>query len=112
MTVPAGTGPVGAWELVRVNGSALPVTLSSREGGTIEILGEDILLRLDQSYAMFTVERFGSGANTTAADTVNNLGYWGVTGGDLLIGITPATQRGDTLMIRSNARGLSVYARR
>ena len=112
VTAPAGTGPVGTWELVRVNNSALPVTLTSREDVAIEILSEDILLRVDQSYATFTVEKFGSGANATAADTVNNLGYWGVTSGDLLIGITPATQRGDTLTIRSNARGLSVYARR
>ena len=111
-TAPPVVGPAGIWELASVNGVALPALVATTRYNQ-QIVGEDILLRANHTYALITVERFFTG-NTppAAADTVYNLGYWNNTGGDLVIGVVVATERGDTLMIRSSDRGLSVYARR
>jgi hypothetical protein len=110
-TVPPAAGPTGIWQLVGVNGVAIPdVIISARYNQ--QIAAEDIVLRANHTYAMFTVERFFTGnAPPAAADTVYNLGYWNTTNGDLVIGAVGATQSGDTLSIRSSDRGLSVYAR-
>lgn len=111
-TAPSVAGPAGIWELVSVNGVPLPALLVTARYNQ-QILGEDILLRPNHTFAMFTVERFFTG-NTppAAADTVSNLGYWNNTSGDLVIGSVVATEAGDTLTIRSGGRGLSTYARR
>jgi hypothetical protein len=95
-----------------LNGVALPALRVTARYNQ-QIVGEDILLRTDHTYAMFTVERFFTG-NTppAAADTVYNLGYWNITSGELVIGAVAATEAGDTLTIRSDDRGLSTYARR
>jgi hypothetical protein len=76
---------------------------------------QDTVKRLEWLSSCFLVGLGCSTAPTAppaAADTVYNLGYWNNTGGDLVIGVVVATERGDTLMIRSSDRGLSVYARR
>ena len=111
-TALADARPVGIWEMVGVNGIALPAVITSARYSQ-QIVGEDILLRANHTYAMFTVEKFFAGnIPPAAADTVYNLGYWNTTSGDLVIGVIGATLSGDTLMIRSSGRGLSVYARR
>jgi len=77
-----------------------------------QIVGEDILLRANHTYATFTVEKvFAGNISPAGADTVYNLGYWNTTSGDLVIGVVGAEQSGDTLRIRSSDRGLSAYAR-
>ena len=111
VTAPPNAGPAGTWELVRVNAAAVPVTVASGRIA-IKILYEVIFLRADQTFSIFTVEKIGDVSSATPPETVYNYGYWGDTGDDLLIGITPVTRLGDTLTIRSNSRGLSVYARR
>jgi hypothetical protein len=111
-TVPPAAGPTGIWQLVGVNGVAIPAVIISANYNQ-QIASEDIVLRANHAYAMFTVERFFAGnVPPAAADTVYNLGYWNTTSGDLVIGAVGATQSGDTLSIRSSDRGLSVYARR
>ena len=107
----SNTGAAGTWELVRVNAAPVPVTFTSR-GTAFKILSEIIFLRPDQTFSIFTVEKTGDVASAGPGETVTNYGYWGVEGGELSIGIAPATQLGDTLTIMSNSRGLSVYARR
>ncbi len=110
-TVPSAAGPAGIWQLVGVNGVAIPAVIISAHYNQ-QIASEDIVLRANHTYAMFTVERFFTGNIPPAtADTVYNLGYWNTTNGDLIIGAVGATQSGDTLSIRSSDRGLSVYAR-
>jgi hypothetical protein len=112
------TGPsiaktAGVWELQTVNGLPLPY-LRPTDQYTQQIVGEDIILRTNNTFASFTIERFFAGATppATAPDTVYNLGYWNTTSGDLVIGVASADQRGDTLTIRSSDRGLSTYIRR
>jgi hypothetical protein len=56
-TAPSVAGPAGIWELVSVNDVALPALLVTARY-TQQIAGEDILLRPNHTYAMFTVERF------------------------------------------------------
>jgi hypothetical protein len=111
-TVPPAAGPTGIWQLVGVNGVAIPAVIISARYEQ-QIVAEDIVLRANHTYAMFTVERFFTGNVPPAAvaDTVYNGGYWDTTNGDLIIGAVDATQSGDTLRIRSSDRGLSVYAR-
>jgi hypothetical protein len=111
VTAPPNSGATGTWELVRVNASQVPVTFTSR-GTAFKILYEVIFLRPDQTFSIFTLEKVGDVSSATPGETVNNYGYWEVTGGELLIGIAPAIQTGDTITIRSNSRGMSVYARR
>jgi hypothetical protein len=55
-TAPLVAGPAGIWELMSVNGVALPALLVT-ERYDQQIAGEDILLRTNHTYAMFTVER-------------------------------------------------------
>lgn len=111
LTVPPAAGPTGIWQLVGVNGVAIPAVIISAHYNQ-QIASEDIVLRANHTYAMFTVERcFDGNVPPAAADTVYNLGYWNTTSGDLVIGAVGATQSGDTLSIRSSDRGLSVYAR-
>ena len=110
-TVPQTEGPAGIWQLVGVNGVAIPTVIISARYNR-QIVAEDFVLRANHTYAMFTVEKFFTGnVPPAAADTVYNLGYWNTTNGDLVIGAVEATQSGDTLRIRSSDRGLSVYAR-
>ena len=111
-TVPQTEGPAGIWQLVGVNGVAIPAVIISARYNR-QIVAEDFVLRANHTYAMFTVERFFTGdvPPATPADTVYNLGYWNTTSGALVIGAVDATQSGDTLRIRSSDRGLSVYAR-
>jgi hypothetical protein len=96
-----------------VNGLPLPF-LRPTAHYTQQIVGEDIILRTNSTYASFTIERFFAGTTppATAPDTVYNLGYWNTTSGDLVIGVARAEQHGDTLTIRSSDRGLSTYVRR
>ena len=109
---PPVAGPAGVWELVTVNGVALPAMITSARYSQ-QIVGEDILLRANHTYATFTVEKvFAGNIPPAGADTVYNLGYWNTTSGDLVIGVVGAEQSGDTLRIRSSDRGLGIYARR
>jgi hypothetical protein len=111
-SAPSVAGPAGAWELESVNRVPLPALLTTA-GYSRQIVGEDILLRSNRTYASFTIERFLTGATPPApADTVYNLGYWDDTAGDLVIGAIAAEQSGDTLRIRSSDRGLSIYIRK
>jgi len=112
-TGPSVATTAGVWELQSINGLPLPFLRPTAQY-TQQIVGEDIILRSNNTFASFTIERFFSGATppATAADTVYNLGYWNTTSGDLVIGVASAEQRGDTLTIRSSDRGLSTYVRR
>jgi hypothetical protein len=112
-TGPSVATTAGVWELQTVNGLPLPFLRSTAQY-TQQIVGEDIILRTNNTFASFTIERFFSGTTppATAADTVYNLGYWNTTSGDLVIGVASAEQRGDTLTITSSDRGLSRYVRR
>ena len=112
-TGPSIASTAGVWELQTVNGLPLPF-LHPTAQYTQQIVGEDIILRTNNTFASFTIERFFTGTTPPAAapDTVYNLGYWNTTSGDLVIGVASATQRGDTLTIRSSDRGLSTYVRR
>lgn len=103
----------GVWELQTVNGLPLPFLRLTAQY-TQQIVGEDIILRTNNTFASFTIERFFTGTTPPAAapDTVYNLGYWNTTSGDLVIGVASAEQHGDTLTIRSSDRGLSTYLRR
>jgi hypothetical protein len=112
-TGPSVAATAGVWELLSVNGLPLPFLRPTAQY-TQQIVGEDIILRTNNTFASFTIERFFTGATppATAPDTVYNLGYWNTTSGDLVIGVASAAQRGDTLTIRSSDRGLSTYVRR
>jgi len=112
-TSPSAANPTGVWELQSVNGIPLPF-LRPTSKYTQQLLGEDIILRTNNTFASFTIERFFTGTTppATAPDTVYNLGYWNTTSGDLEIGVATANQRGDTLTIRSSDRGLSTYLRK
>jgi hypothetical protein len=112
-TSPTAANPAGVWELRSVNGIPLPF-LRPTAKYTQQLLGEDIILRTNNTFASFTIERFFTGTMppATAPDTVYNLGYWNTTSGDLEIGVATANQRGDTLTITSSDRGLSTYLRR
>jgi hypothetical protein len=112
-TGPSIVNTAGVWELQTVNGLPLPF-LRPTDQYTQQIVGEDIILRTNNTFASFTIERFFAGSTppATAPDTVYNLGYWNTTSGDLVIGVAAADQRGDTLTIRSSDRGLSTYIRR
>ena len=96
-----------------MNGIPLPF-LRPTSKYTQQLLGEDIILRTNNTFASFTIERFFTGTTppAIAPDTVYNLGYWNTTSGDLEIGVATANQRGDTLTIRSSDRGLSTYLRK
>jgi hypothetical protein len=110
---PSVTATAGVWELQSVNGLPLPFLRPTAQY-TQQIVGEDIILRTNNTFASFTIERFFAGTTppASAPDTVYNLGYWNTTSGDLVIGVASAEQRGDTLTIRSSDRGLSTYVRR
>ena len=112
-TGPSIASTSGVWELQTVNGLPLPFLRPTAQY-TQQILGEDIILRTNNTFASFTIERFFTGSTPpgTAPDTVYNLGYWNTTSGDLVIGVASAEQHGDTLTIRSSDRGLSTYVRR
>jgi hypothetical protein len=112
-TGPSIANTAGVWELQTVNGLPLPY-LRATDQYTQQIVGEDIILRTNNTFASFTIERFFAGTTppATAPDTVYNLGYWNTTSGDLVIGVASAEQRADTLTIRSSDRGLSTYVRR
>jgi len=112
-TGPSIASTSGVWELQTINGLPLPFLRPTAQY-TQQIVGEDIILRTNNTFASFTIERFFSGATppATAPDTVYNLGYWNTTSGDLVIGVASAEQRGDTLTIRSSDRGLSTYVRK
>lgn len=110
---PSVTTTTGVWELQTVNGLPLPFLRATAQYNQ-QIVGEDIILRTNNTFASFTIERFFTGSTppASAPDTVYNLGYWNATSGDLVIGVASAEQRGDTLTIRSSERGLSTYVRR
>jgi len=112
-TGPSIASTSGVWELQTVNGLPLPFLRPTAQY-TQQIVGEDIILRANNTFASFTIERFFAGTTppASAPDTVYNLGYWNTTSGDLVIGVANAEQRGDTLTIRSSDRGLSTYVRR
>jgi hypothetical protein len=112
-TGPSVASTAGVWELQTVNGLPLPFLRPTAQY-TQQIVGEDIILRANNTFASFTIERFFTGTTppATAPDTVYNLGYWNTTSGDLVIGVASAEQHGDTLTISSSDRGLSTYLRR
>jgi hypothetical protein len=114
VTSPAAPSPVGAWGLASVNGHALPTALYSVGTTTTDIVGGNLILRLDRTYASSNSTRphLLSGQDPAGnPDVAVNLGSWDLTSGDLTVGVSPAVLTGNVLIVRWSSTLLFAYQR-
>jgi hypothetical protein len=111
---PAAPSPVGNWALTSVNGHSLPTELYSVGSTTTDIVGGNLILRFDRTYASSSSTRQHLLPGQDPAgnpDVAINLGSWDLTSGDLTVGVAPAVLTGNVLIVRWSSTLLFAYQR-
>jgi hypothetical protein len=77
---------------------------------TTDIVGGDLILRFDHSYASSSSSRPDL-LPAQSPDVTVNMGDWDLTSGDLTVGGSPAVLAGNTLLVRWSSSLLFSYQR-
>jgi hypothetical protein len=111
VTSPAPATPVGEWALTSVNGHSLPTALYTVGSSTTDIVGGDLILRFDHTYASSSSSRVHAQDPAGNPDVTVNMGDWDLTSSDLTVGVSPAVLTGNILLVRWSSSLLFTYQR-